>query len=180
MSVLHGWDWIRRKTGNGRLGRMGPWKRLPPQAVGGCTEVGFAPETDLLLVVSSGGRGLFDCRLGERVGRDSADLSRWWYDEANLLAVGIGPLEGRFIPLAGLNGGRLPSTTSDGWSVRSQTSSAPAWTKLLISYRDGGERCFAEDYGFHAFGFSPTGLSLVIASGSDLEIYTRRPTTGGD
>lgn len=45
-----------------------PWVRTE-HTVGGLTEVGYAPASDLLLVVSSGGRGLFDGLSGQRLSR---------------------------------------------------------------------------------------------------------------
>src|SRR5215813_5292756 len=84
-----------------------PWKRLVVQAVGGLTEVGFGEDSDFLLIVSSQGRGVVDCRTGERVARDRTEPDDSWYDERRLLATGIGPLEGKAIRLAGLHGGGL-------------------------------------------------------------------------
>jgi hypothetical protein len=85
--------------------------------VGGLTEVGFGDDSDLLLIVSSQGRGVVDCRTGERVARDRADPDDSWYDERRLLAEGIGPLEGKTIRLAGLHGGGLLNCGQQGWSV---------------------------------------------------------------
>jgi len=93
-----------------------PWKRVASYAVGGLTEIGFANQSDLVLVVSSNGRGVFDCTSGERLARDD-DTADWWYDPVQLQAAGIGPLDGQFIRLAGLHGGGLPLSTRDGWSL---------------------------------------------------------------
>src|SRR5579863_298772 len=86
-----------------------PWKLIGGRAVGGLTEVGFADDSDLLLVVSSQGRGVLDCRSGEYVARDRTEPNDSWYDERRLRAFGIGPLEGQLIRLAGLHGGGLPN-----------------------------------------------------------------------
>src|SRR5450631_1343055 len=91
-----------------------PWKRLAVHAVGGLTEVGFAEDSDCLLVVSSQGRGVIDCRTGERVARDRGEPDGSWYDERRLRAQGIGPLDGQVVRLAGLHGGGLLTCGRDG------------------------------------------------------------------
>ena len=50
-----------------------PWREVAVHAVGGLTDVAFAESSDLLLVISSVGRGLFDCSSGDRVARDPSD-----------------------------------------------------------------------------------------------------------
>ena len=54
------------------------WKRQCVASVGGLTEVGFADDSDLLLVVSSTGRSLFDCSTGERLARDRDEPDDEW------------------------------------------------------------------------------------------------------
>jgi hypothetical protein len=71
-----------------------PWIGLATHAIGGLTGVGFANNSDLLLVVSSQGRGVFDCRTGQRIARDRTEPEVSWCDEYRLRAIGIGPLEG--------------------------------------------------------------------------------------
>jgi hypothetical protein len=154
-----------------------PWKLLGGSAVGGLTEVGFADDSDLLLVVSSQGRGVFDCQTGERVARDRVEPDDGWYDGRRLRAFGIGPLEGRLIRLAGLHGGGLPNWGRDGWWVDSITLEWPDVNLLL-----GGPWgwIFDEETPFvklaverevRAFGFSDTGESFVIATSSDLSVF---------
>src|SRR3954469_18142200 len=81
-----------------------PWKRMAAHAVGALTEVGYAENSDLLLVVSSQGRGLFDCLTGERIARDYAEPDGVidWYDEIRLVARGIAAIENQLVHLAGL------------------------------------------------------------------------------
>lgn len=69
-----------------------PWKKVASFGIGGLTEVGYAPDSDLLLVVSSQGRGVFNCISGEKIARDCED-SLDFIDETKLVALGIGPLE---------------------------------------------------------------------------------------
>src|SRR5262245_9637675 len=93
-----------------------PWKKATGFAIGGLTEIGYAPGSDLLLVVSGQGRGVFDCISGERIARDYDD-SPDFIDETKLLASGIGPLSGQWIRVGGLHGGGLPNSTKDGWGL---------------------------------------------------------------
>lgn len=103
-----------------------PWKRVVAHAIGGLTEVGYAEDSDWLLVISSQGRGLFNCLSGERTARDYAAPvgAVDWYDEVRLVARGIGAIENQFVRLAGLHGGGLPRFTRDGWSLETV---APDW-----------------------------------------------------
>jgi hypothetical protein len=154
-----------------------PWKWRGTHAIGGLTEVGFGDGSDLLLVVSSQGRGVFDCRTGSRVARDPAAPDDGWYDERGLLAIGIGPLEASWIRLAGLHGGGLHRLGIDGWWVESLPVDWPDVTLLLVEpwqsvYVDSARFTkLAVEREVRAFGFSPTGMSLVVATSSDLMIF---------
>jgi len=160
-----------------------PWKHLTTWAVGGLFQVGYAENSDLLLVLSSQGRGIFDCLTGERVARDYEEAHDY-FDSIRLMASGFGPLEGQNIRMAGLFGGGLPLTTEDGWSLEEQAPGWPTRSILLtpptIESEDGnsvaGEAVFIGDDGaceLRAFGFSETGRSLVIAISCDLSIFVR-------
>ena len=159
-----------------------PWRRRWVGPVGGLLEIGFAPNSELLLVVSAAGRGVFDCRTGERVARDD-EASLDWADPVHLTAEGIGPLTGQTIRMAGIWGGGLPVVTEDGWH----------WKVIPLNWAtDVGFLCppgadIFRDLSFElcrkihsgdrvrAGGFSETGNSLVIAEGSgvSLMIYHR-------
>ena len=159
-----------------------PWQRAAVHAVGGLTEVGYLPDSDLLLAVTSTGRGLFDCAIGQRVARDHTPPEEGdWYDDTGLLAQGIGPAEQQCIRLAGLHGGGLRRTARDGWSLEMV---APDWPRQSIVIQPPGccviverfaEGCvkIEEDHEIRAFGFSDTGRSFVIAVSHSLMIYFR-------
>ncbi|WZO97450.1 hypothetical protein EP7_004484 [Isosphaeraceae bacterium EP7] len=158
-----------------------PWRQVTAHAVGGLTEVGFASRSDLLLVVSSQGRGLFEGRTGERIAHDPTPPDDGWYDEVRLTASGIGPLNDQLIRLAGLHGGGLSGCTDDGWGV---TRIAPDWPLesivldppgSAVMYEGHTKGCMriAEDLGLRAFGFSETGLSLVVATSDRIELWSR-------
>lgn len=158
-----------------------PWRQVASHAVGGLTEVGFGGRSDLLLVVSSRGRGLFDGRSGVRVARDPSPPDDGWYDEVRLTASGIGPLGDPLIRLAGLHGGGLSACTEDGWGV---TRIAPDWplesivldppgSSVLYEGHDKGCIRIAEGFEMRAYGFSETGLSLVVATSDHVELWGR-------
>lgn len=157
-----------------------PWFRLTAHAVGGLTEVGYADDSDLLLVVSAQGRGVIDCRTGERVARDRVEPNDGWYDERRLRAFGIGPLERHLIRLAGLHGGGLLNGGRDGWWVNSITLDWPD-VRLLFGGPWGwiydGTTPFAKlavEREVRAFGFSDTGETFVIATSSDVTVFAWR------
>ena len=158
-----------------------PWKQCCVHAVGGLSEVGFGESSDFLLVVSSTGRGVFNCLTGEKVARDYEDVSRSWYDPVRLTARGIGPLEARVIRLAGAAGGGLPLGTADGWSVEMLF---PDWPDGMVVLNPPGMSVLIERFASscvrllnvdvpRAHGFSETGRSLVIAQSHSLHIYCR-------
>jgi hypothetical protein len=106
-----------------------PWRRAGAFSVGGLTDVGFAAGSDLLVVVSHQGRGVFDCMTGIRLARDSTDGDL--LDTQALDAEGIGPLAQQRIRAAGIHGGGLPQTTSDGWTTEDLVLGWPDHSLLL-------------------------------------------------
>jgi hypothetical protein len=158
-----------------------PWKRFSVQAVGGLTEVGFGENTELLLVVSHNGRGVFDCRNGQKIARDYDPPDRLWYQPIQLRATGIGPLAGVKIRLAGLHGGGLPICTEDGWSLElvspdwpdSGLILQPPGTSIYMDDRSGSCVKVADVDVLRVYGFSDTGRTFIIASSHTLEIFGR-------
>jgi hypothetical protein len=159
-----------------------PWKQIAVAAVGGLTDVGFGESTDLLLVASGAGRGVFDCRTGVRLARDAGD--DLIFDIGNLLLDGIGPLAGKRVRMSGMYGGGLACQTTDGWCVERHPLAWPD-DELFLS-RPGQSMLWSPPSqpmkltklaGFtseiRAFGFSPTGQSLVVATAADVSIFGR-------
>ena len=146
--------------------------------------MGFGKRSDLLLVVSGQGRGVFDCTTGDRIARDHDDDT---YDSIALEALGIGPLEDRLIRVSGLDGGGLPTSTDDGWGVGRFVLEWPiesliltppgSWGVYGVLYDKPHEFTKVyEDSEVRAWGFSPTGKTLVLATSSDVTIYGRERT----
>jgi len=168
-----------------------PWRALPQIAVGGLHSVGFGTSPhhpgDLLLVVSSNGRGVFDCTTGTRIARDP-DPDAGWPDTNELVHEGIGPLVGVAVPVAGVDGGGLHATADDGWAVNVV---APDWPNesVMLSLNGSPFKGEAGSSWWHvhleeacelrAVGFSPSGQTLVIASSCMLTLFTRSPATEG-
>ncbi len=172
-----------------------PWhpvrdRRTP---IGGLLGIGFSvhPDSghDLVMVVSLDGHGLFDAVTGEKIAREHEPdpATSTPEDTPDLACPGLGPIAGTRVHIAGLSGGGLHRTTPDGWAL---DTVAPEWPneRVLLSsdgdiYRDppgrGWWHIFHSDYStFRAAGFSPSGLTLAIATSSDLTLW-RRPTLDG-
>lgn len=168
-----------------------PWRPVWDQRnpIGGLLGIGFAvhPTTgrDLVMVVSRDGHGLFDAVTGEKLDRDrDPDPDSSTPDAIpDLCCPGLGPLTGTRVPIAGLFGGGLHTTTHDGWSVEVVS---PQWPhhRVLLSIDGGfphdgphGERwwhVFDSTYStLRAAGFSPSGRTLAVATSSDITLWTR-------
>ena len=157
-----------------------PWRRSTIMAVGGLRAIGFDRDSELLLIVSASGRGVVDCRSGERIARDAED---YWEDEQFLEAAGIGPLAGKTLRVAGLTGGGLSLCTADGWSIELATLDWPATEILLLEpgadlYTPLTDKPLAvhklhTELALRACGFSYSGESFAVATSSDVAIYTR-------
>ena len=143
--------------------------------------MGFADGTDLLLVISWNGRGVFDCQTGTRIARDYHEMDESWYNPVQLSALGIGPLAGVTIRLAGLHGGGLPVVTADGWSVE---VAYPDWPDGVVILEPPGTSVYIEDRAIgcvkvadiesaRGYGFSGTGRTLVVSESHTLQIFTR-------
>ncbi len=157
-----------------------PWKMVGGSSIGGLTEIGFADGSDDLLVVSSQGRGIFDCLTGDRIARDPVEMFEN-PDNSELTAPGIGKHESTTFRLAGLHGGGLSTSTDDGWGIHVIHLPWPIHVVFLTSeYHDVTDNtghvtklCNDEPCEYRAAGFSPTGLSFVVATSGELTIYSR-------
>ncbi|MBX7174913.1 MAG: hypothetical protein K1X72_28310 [Pyrinomonadaceae bacterium] len=72
------------------------WKKVNSFAIGGLTQVGYAPNSDILLVVSHQGRGIFDCLIGEKIARDyDSETDQTWEQTVKLEGDGFNVLDGK-------------------------------------------------------------------------------------
>lgn len=157
-----------------------PWREVARVAVGGLEGVGFAQGSDLLLVLSSRGRGMFDAGSAERIARDCNEAEADWQ---RLEAEGIGPLQGQIVRMAGIGGGGLTTSTHDGWRVE---LAAPDWPEqdvfLVEPYsmlfdprpgRAGKAHKLISASALIACGFSPSGRCFIVATSSDIAFFAR-------
>lgn len=166
-----------------------PWRlvRSRPTLVGGLVGIGFAIDPvsgrDLVMVISHSGHGLFDSTNGDRIARDEdPDPDSSMPDSTDLSCPGLGPVAGTRIPIAGLFGGGLHTTTTDGWTIQVVS---PEWPhdRVLLSSDAGlcqgpaGQNWWHishADYAeLRAAGFSPSGRTLAVATSSDLTLWSR-------
>lgn len=157
-----------------------PWRRVKLPRVGGLFAAGLDTEGNYLLLVSSSGRGVVDCRSGEKVARDPDTRQEEWLDGSRLMAKGLGPLEGEEIHVAGsFIGGGLSTRTTDGWTLQ---RAAPDWPKEIIWCESPHESGFYKGGTFYklwewdppfAWGFSELGRTAVIACSNDVRVWTR-------
>ena len=157
-----------------------PWQLKARLSIAGLLEIGFDADSELLLVASSSGRSVIDCQSGEKVARDRTDNLG---SDRHLQTRGIGPLQDRVIRMAGINGGGLPVATADGWMVEDITLAWPEQHLLLVEpgswlhgaryHRPALFHKLGVELEVRAFGFSYTGLSLVIATAGEVLAYGR-------
>lgn len=157
-----------------------PWKLVASIAIGGLRSVGYDRWSDNLLVLSSQGRGVINCLSGEKTARD---YDEYYKNEIHLEAEGIGVLSNRLIRMMGLFGGGLPTRTKDSWQLESVILKWPERMILLIppdSYLYGSVCNQADDMTkiaegscIRAYGFSYTGQSFIIATTSEIDIFSR-------
>lgn len=159
------------------------WIHKNTHAIGGLENIGYADNSDLLIVLSSQGMGTFDCIKGEKIERDPSD---WWpqFDESTATMQGFGILKGTIIQTTGLYGHyTLPQETTDGWRLiegEKEYDNPPfdnyLITKIFLSPPTNESFIFISKDGpceLRAFGFSPTGNSFVVALSCELIIWSR-------
>ncbi|BBO32811.1 hypothetical protein PLANPX_2423 [Lacipirellula parvula] len=187
------WPWSKRNSASecaatirARLEAMpsvvppSPWLQVQRMTIGGLYGVGFGENSDDLLVVSSQGRGLFNCLSGERTARDD-DTTYINPDSTGMTEPGIGSWSSLQIPIAGIHGGGLGARTTDGWSLDVVQLPWPFHVIFLTSNSKDfldttasvSKICVTDTYEFRAAGFSPTGRSLIIAQSGELIIFSR-------
>ena len=141
-----------------------PWRLVGTCAVGGLRSLGFQPGSDLILIVSEGGRIVVDGLTAVQVARDPM---RYLVGQERGEALGIGPLAGQVVLVAGIFGGALAQATPDGWRL------AGEGTGLVVVAPDGAGYGLGASVGTIVAGFSPTGRTLVVADAAEVAVYGR-------
>lgn len=148
------------------------FRKTGEQAVGGLAGVGNVEGTELWLVASSSGLGLFDARTGERIARDPRRPGG--YPEAT---PGIGLAKGKLVRIVGIDGGgKLPQTTPDGWELTYDLSvgiwlTPPGIATDIPSPHIEVLRVRLEE--IRVGGFSASGDSLVLGDARTLHLFAR-------
>lgn len=161
------------------------WVHKNTFAVGGLENIGYAPDQDFLLVLSSQGQGIFNCTTGEKVAR-SYDDSDWFNQlgKADNSILGFDILASIKISTCGAYGeDNLSKRTKDGWALivsDPEPDDAPfekyMVRKIYLLSPDMEEKVFITSDGpceLRAFGFSETGETFVVGLSCDLVIYSR-------
>ncbi|WFU05853.1 hypothetical protein QA648_22085 (plasmid) [Rhizobium sp. CB3171] len=163
-----------------------PWKLIIRTAVGGAFATGFVRDREELVVVSHSGQSVYDCLSGERTYRNREDNG---YDWDALEAVKLNDPDHAGIPMAGIDGGGLRTSTADGWTIETIQLQWPTTFSILqppaasIFFLDPKWQGFGKDTSYHlvmkseglpvAFGFSWSGKTLIWMDSSDLHIWSR-------
>lgn len=152
-------------------------------AIGGLSEIGFSKQNpNLILIISSQGRGVIDCQKSELIERDN-DTNWYWINSYELTAQGIGVLSNEKILVSGLHGGGLPLSNKDGDDLLYMATEWPIIDIILqpnfksIYKETEAKECFRifHDYELRAYGFSYDGETFVLATSSEINIYRKQP-----
>lgn len=161
------------------------WTHKNTFAIGGLENIGYAPNEDFLIVLSSQGQGIFDCKTGEKIARQYDDQNwRDKFDEVTNSIIGFDLLANIQIKTCGLYGGdNLPKATKDNWTLiasEHEPDDKPfekyLVRRIYLISPDKKEKLFIDRDGpceLRAFGFSDTGDTFVLALSCDLIIYSR-------
>jgi hypothetical protein len=157
------------------------WKKST-FAIGGLTEIGFSKHNpNLLLVISSQGRGIIDCEKNELIERDN-DTNWDWINSYEMTSQGIGVLSGEIIFVSGLHGGGLPLMNKNGDGLLYMATEWPIIDLIFepnfksIYKENEAKECFRifHDYELRTYGFSYDGETFVIATSSEINIYRNK------
>ncbi|QDS14323.1 hypothetical protein [Xanthomonas arboricola] len=156
------------------------WIHVASIAVGGLACVGFSRERPCLLVVSSSGRAVIDCKTGGKIERDYEEYAG--LSEHGLHCEGIGIIKNEIIPMGGLYGGGLPLGNEAGEALEIVS---PEWPESHLILSKPGKSPLIEGhqssctiiYTGHllAYGFSWCGDYIVAACSSDLDLWCKKP-----
>ena len=138
------------------------WKLVKTVAVGGLVNIGFVENSNLLLVVSHSGQGIFDCLTGEKIARNYDDF--WEFFDAETGQVkGFDILESQIIQTHGLIGeDKLLAETTDGWAL--QVKGEGGCSEIVLVSPDNRQQVVGNDevVEIKAFGFSQSERFFVF------------------
>jgi hypothetical protein len=136
--------------------------------IGGVVAVGFLDE-DRIIVGSHSGVGVFDVHTGARIERTYDDDGNYNWYQGDPPSIRRPSAKGvRLIRAAGLWGGGLDQTTTDGWTCHRVDGGAVLSADAQPDFRIEDR----EEY--RAQGFSPEGGAFVYATSPTVYLVTRR------
>lgn len=150
------------------------WRLVKIIAVGGLVNVGFVQNSNLIIVVSHNGGGIFDCSTSEKIARNHEEFWIYFDDETGKVR-GFDVLEGQTIQTHGFFGGdNLPKTTKDGWRLEKIENND--FNEIILISPNEKKEIIGNDkvVEIKAFGFSEDEKFFVIAQSSDLTIFQRK------
>ena len=146
---------------------MTDWSSIKAIPVGGLVAVGFLDE-HRVVVGSHSGLGVFDSATGallDRVEDPGGDYA--WFKDSPPTALYTGDDEQHSVPVAGLWGGTISSTTDDGWTCRIEDAGArlsgPEGSLITVDDAEEPRAC----------GFSSLGQVFVFATSPTLHVAVR-------
>jgi len=158
------------------------WKRKCEFAIGGLEYFGFSESSDILVILSTQGRGLIDMAKGEKMSRDMS--MDYFLDERLLVTRGFDILEGDEIKLASKYGGSILPVCNK--SNEKLVRVSPLYPCEDIIFQPPFEDCFADGRyknissancvriyrGFlYCYGFSFSGKYFVIADDGGIIVW---------
>lgn len=160
------------------------WKHKNTFTIGGLQNVGYAAQSDIVMVLSSQGQGIFNCRNGEKIARLHNDMNWVGFDDVTNTVAGFDCLQDQVINTSGLYGGDcLSKISNDGWELTAEPRHAakggisdyPSTHIILTQSTTMAKMKVAEDGAceLRAFGFSDTYMSFIVATSCELIIYSR-------
>ncbi|MGE7689723.1 hypothetical protein ACQKMI_10955 [Lysinibacillus sp. NPDC097214] len=148
-------------------------------SIGSFEYFGFDVSSDLLLVVSSNGRGIIDLARAEKISRDYTD--DFVLDETLLICEGFDVLKDKSIKLASKYGGSILPVSNKFGDCLQRVS--PLYPCEDIIYQPAFEDCLVEGHnkncvriyrGFlDCYGFSFSGNYFVIADDGGILFWER-------
>ena len=152
-------------------------------SIGGLREVGFKKGSDIIMVLSSQGRGIFDCLECEKIERDPYDYYTHDWDPDTGLVKGIGKYQNENFICGGFEYPDPINKRSKDWNVlKVRTVLYSDYFKKYVNNElfciESSKRQLStiiSNYSFYptdrGFGFSDTGKTFVHCTSSDIHIF---------
>jgi len=156
-----------------------PWNAIGPLEIKELAAVGFGPDNEYFVVVSSNGYGVHGCTTGERIEWAEGPVP---FDTNKYTVPGIGPLAGKDIIVSGRGGGLmsariLPYGSADKWAAATVKMPESEDTGIFLRSPPGyqGEvwSLISRQLEMRAIGFSPGGTSFIVALPDTLTLLVR-------